>query len=283
MKIKPVIKWSGSKNSQAHAIVNRIPNKKYNTYYEPFLGGGSVLYTLLNSDKADNFDKFIVSDFNVHLTDFFNELKDEPDTLIHDYRLLWKQMKDMETVEQKKVFYTHTRQEFNKHPRPGHFLFLSRTCINGLIRYNSKGAFNSPLHLNRDGIHPDKLEKIIMEWHELINLHDVTILHQPYIVIIPEKTDFMYMDPPYMGSGTSMYLGNFDNKTFINYLNDISCDAMVSYDGYTDNGVGGDEKVVTEIPGYYHEFIESGKSPYLRLFGGKDEMVFESLYKNFRN
>lgn len=289
MRIKPVIKWSGSKNSQATKIVNRIPNKKYNNYYEPFLGSGSVLYTLLNSDKVNNFNKFIVSDLNIHLIDFFNMLRNDPRNLSDNYRLMWNQMKDIESIEKKKEFYNLKRGEFNKDPSPPHFLFLTRTCINGLIRYNSKGAFNSPLHLNRDGIHPDRLDKIILEWHELINLHDVQIIHRSYDEITPGRSDFMYMDPPYTGSGAPMYLGKFDIKSFIQYVTTIPGDVLLSYDGYsgnvtgsvTDNVTNNVEKQLLEIPGYYHEFIQSGKSSYRRLIGGKDEMVFESLYRNF--
>ena len=62
MKFQPVIKWSGSKRSQSEEIIKRIKDKEYNTYYEPFCGGCSVLFQLLHSDKK--FKKYICSDKN---------------------------------------------------------------------------------------------------------------------------------------------------------------------------------------------------------------------------
>ena len=62
MKFQPVIKWSGSKRSQSEEIVKRIPRKEYDTYYEPFCGGCSILFQLLHSDIK--FNKYICSDEN---------------------------------------------------------------------------------------------------------------------------------------------------------------------------------------------------------------------------
>ena len=75
MKFQPVIKWSGSKRSQSEEIIKRFP-KKIDTYYEPFIGGGSILFQLLNSDIEVK--EYICSDINEELIALWNIIKEEP-------------------------------------------------------------------------------------------------------------------------------------------------------------------------------------------------------------
>ena len=158
MKFQPAIKWSGSKRNQSEEIIKRFP-QYIRTYYEPFIGGGSVLFQLMNSDiKVDN---YICSDINKDLINLWNMIKDNPSKLCESYKTLWRELNAISDIEEKKKYYYEIREKFNKLKNPEYFMFLSRTCANGLIRFNSKGEFNSAFNSYRPGINPTKLEKII--------------------------------------------------------------------------------------------------------------------------
>ena len=100
MKFQPVIKWSGSKRSQSEEIINRIPNKEYDTYYEPFCGGCSVLFQLLHS--GIKFQHYICSDKNKGLIDVWNEIKNNPNEVIKQYKIMWNELNIDNDKERKK-------------------------------------------------------------------------------------------------------------------------------------------------------------------------------------
>ena len=143
MKFQPVIKWSGSKRSQSEEIIKSFP-KSINTYYEPFIGGGSVLFQLLHSDIR--VEQYICSDINKDLIVLWNMIKDNPNHLCIKYEEMWNELNSIEDIELKKQYYYKVRSKYNTTREPHLFLFLSRTCTNGLIRYNSKNEFNTSFH-----------------------------------------------------------------------------------------------------------------------------------------
>ena len=155
-------------------------------------------------------------------------------------------------------------------------MFLDRTCFNGLIRYNKNGEFNSLFHINRGGIKPNTLEKIIIEWSELLNNHNVEFKMLTYQWIRPKENDFLYLDPPYANTN-GMYNNNFDNNRFFNCLNNINCKWALSYDGKS-----GNEDNTFEVPKHLydeHYYLSSGNSSFKRLKEtDKNAMVYESLY-----
>lgn len=83
MKFQPVVKWSGSKRSQSETIVSKIERKQYNTYYEPFCGGCSILFQILHSDIE--FKNYICSDINKGLIDLWKLIKSDPKLVIDTY------------------------------------------------------------------------------------------------------------------------------------------------------------------------------------------------------
>lgn len=272
VKIQPVIKWSGSKRKQSEFIVSKMP-KEIDTYYEPFVGGGSVMIQLLHSDiKVNN---FVCSDINSDLIVLWNTIKDVPQFLIDSYTQMWSEMNQTDDIAIKKEYYHKVRDEFNKSRKPELFLYLSRTCMNGLIRYNSSGNFNTSLHLTRKGITPDKMESIIREWSKLINEKNVQFVHQSYLDIKSGEGDFLYLDPPYSAT-KGMYNGTLDYEVFWNWMREQKGKYILSFDGKraeVDNTYDVPKDIYTS-----HEYVDNGRSTFKDLKVQVVENVFESLY-----
>lgn len=271
MKFQPVIKWSGSKRSQSEEIVKRFP-KHINTYYEPFVGGGSVLFQLMNSGIEVN--KYICSDINEDLINLWNTIKNNPFKLCEGYKILWNELNSFQDIEERKKYYYKIRKRFNKFRNPIDFMFLSRTCANGLIRFNSKGEFNTSFHFSRPGINPDKLEEIINQWSKLLNKNNVIFICQDYKNIETQLGDLIYLDPPYANT-KGMYYGQIDYEEFWNFLSSQQSSYILSFNGKTNN-----KDTTYEVPcSIYdkHEYIYSGISG-LGKIHKKQEYVSESLY-----
>jgi DNA adenine methylase len=270
---QPAIKWSGSKRSQAQNIVSFFP-REIETYYEPFCGGCSVLRAMFETDiKVKH---YVCSDTNITLISLWQLIKSNPKLVSTQYKKLWTQLNSLEDVEQQKEFYEKIRDKFNKEKNPFDFMFLNRTCFNGLIRYNKKGEFNSPFHLNRGGIKPDTFEKIIKEWSKLINQHNVEFKMMTYQWVKPSADDFMYLDPPYAKT-KGMYWQEFDNVRFFRWLKNVPCAWALSYDGKS-----GEEDNTYDVPTEIydeHYYLSSGNSSFKRITEtDNNAKVFESLY-----
>ena len=274
MKFQPVIKWSGSKRSQSEEIINRIKDKEYDTYYEPFCGGCSVLFQLLHSNKK--FKKYICSDINNDLISLWNTIKDNPNKIIEEYTKMWNELNADDDKERKKQYFYMVRDRFNKSKNPCDFMFIMRTTTNGMPRYNKSGEFNNSFHVTRNGIIPSTFAKIVKEWSEVLNKFNVQFIHRSYNEIITTENDFVYLDPPYANT-KGMYYGTIDYNMLWSWIRKQECDYMLSFDGKTSS-----LDVTYNVPkDIYskHEYLESGNSSFRRVIGNSnDEYVSESLY-----
>lgn len=274
IKFQPAVKWSGSKRSQVNDILTYIPDK-IGTYYEPFCGGCSVLYGMLCSGKQVG--NYVCSDLNGDLIGLWNEIKNNPKEVCDYYCKLWNEMNcnNLDVSEKRKYFET-VRERYNKERNPLDFMFIMRTTTNGMPRYNSNGEFNNSFHITRNGIIPDKLNKIIYEWSELLRKNDVNFECCSYENIKPSIEDYLYLDPPYACT-TGMYFGGFDNKKFFEWLRNINCGWILSYDG-----ISGEIDSTYDVPNDIydeHVYIKSGNSSFKRVIGkDKHAIVYESLY-----
>lgn len=269
---QPVIKWTGSKRKQSEEIISHFP-KEIDTYYEPFLGGGSVMYRLLISEIKIN--NLICSDVNEDLINLWNMIKIEPKRLAEGYESLWNELNKDDDIDRKKEYFNTVRARYNANRSPIDFLFISRTCVNGKIRYNRRGEFNNSFHVTRNGIISKTMAKIINDWSEKINSSNVSFVHQDYSIINAKKDDYIYLDPPYAGT-TDMYYGGIDLNKFYEWLGNQKCKYALSFDG-----TSGEDNYMTKIPiALYdkHIFIENGNSTFKKVDKGKNEMVSESLY-----
>ena len=265
---KPVIKWSGSKRTQASEIIKFLPTH-FNTYYEPFIGGGSMLYAI--SPKHG-----VCGDVCEPLIDLWKSIQRNPNELANQYRIRWKRLQ-----KEGYMVYYEVRNNFNQTHAPEDLLFLSRTCVNGLIRFNSNGEFNNSLHHTRPGIEPSKLRDIIIDWSSRIQ--NVEFIAQDYTLTTANanKNDIVYLDPPYFHT-KGRYFGTIDFNRFLEYLDDLNgrgIKYMLSFDG-----IRGQEDYTVDMPKELykrHVFIESGNSTFRKVIGKETEKVLESLYLNY--
>lgn len=274
MKQISFIKWTGSKRLYAKFIVDKFPHH-IDTYYEPFLGSGSILIELLSR----NYDikNYIVSDKCRALINLWNTAKNDPDSLIITYEKLYKDFNSGDIDHRKNVF-NEVRKQFNENKNlAGHFLFLTRTSINGLVRFNSKGDYNSTPHFTRPGIEPYKLKEIILNNNRLIQ--KVSFISEDYSRFsdVSEK-DVMYLDPPYARTSTQYY-GNIDTDCLFNFIKNLKCRWLLSYDGLIDG-----EKDIN-IPIAYKNiyFSKNTLSAFNKLTDKNIRKFSDALYTNFES
>ena len=268
--IEPVIKWSGSKRSQADVIKRNAPSN-FHTYFEPFIGGGSILYTLAPTQA-------LCGDICEPLIDLWNEIKNSPEELSEEYRVRWQRLQ----TEGYQVFY-EIRENFNKNHQPADLMFLSRTCVNGLIRFNAKGEFNNSLHHTRPGINPDRLKKIIFDWSDHVKNTEFFAKDYQETSACAKKGDFIYLDPPYFHTVGRYYgTSSIDFQEFLDYLDGLNQRGiyyMLSFDGKR-----GETDYTVELPKELykkHEFVASGNSSFKKVMDKQQQVVYESLYMNY--
>lgn len=273
MNFQPAIKWSGSKRSQCDEIISYFP-RKIETYYESFLGGGSVAYRLMNSDI--NVNKFVLSDLNSDLINLYKLIQNDYKSVVSHYELLWNELNKDSDFERKKLYFAEIRKRLNEKHDPKDFMFIMRTTTNGMPRYNSDGEFNNSFHVTRNGIEPFRLEKILKEWNDTLNNHNVEFINASYEIFSPNENDFCYYDPPYANT-KGMYFGAIDNGKFFSFLSDLKCPYCFSFDGFCE-----DEDSTYDVPkSVYdeHIYLKNGNSSFRRVIGNKtDKIIYESLY-----
>ncbi len=266
---QPVIKWSGSKRSQVKDILKCVP--LFNTYYEPFLGGGSVMYSV-------NPDSGICGDICKPLIDLWLLIRNNPKYLIDYYTSRWNKLQK-DGVE----VFLETRKCFNLYYRPEDLFFLSRTCVNGLIRFNQKGEFNNSMHYTRKGINPSRIEKIIYDWSERIQKINFVTGDYKETTQTAQKNDFLYLDPPYFHTKGRYYSNKTINfEEFFLFLDDLNRREIkfaLSFDGKR-----GDENYIIDLPQELYKkriLIKSGLSSFKKVMEKQNTDVFETLYLNF--
>jgi DNA adenine methylase len=272
-QLLPAIKWSGSKRSQALEVLKHFP-LNIDTYYEPFCGGCSILGALLLSQiKVKN---YVCSDLNSDLIALWNLIKENPDKIINYYSNIWEKIISTDNIDEKREIFNTVRKNLNEHHNPLDFMFIMRTCANGMPRYNSKGEFNTSFHITRNGINPETLNNILHKWNDLLNKKNVQFKCCSYEKINPTKNDFIYLDPPYAKT-KGMYFGNLDNNLLWKYIRNLKCGYALSFDG-----ISGKENHTSNVPvDMYdeHLYLKSGNSSFKRIIGtDKSAIVYESLY-----
>ena len=219
---KPFIKWAGGKGkllSQLNEHLPQILNEREFTYIEPFVGGGAMLFNMLQ--KFPNIERVVINDINPYLTTAYRVIKDNPKELIESLSLLETEYFAIQSEEAKKAFFLGAREIFNEDDlnaidRTKYLMFLNRTCFNGLYRVNSKGKFNVPFGKN---LHPTICNAdTIMADSELLNRVDIIILNGDFEQTInyynANELNFFYFDPPYRPLSSTSSFKSYAKEEF---------------------------------------------------------------------
>jgi DNA adenine methylase len=204
--MKPFIKWVGGKTQILNDVLTRFP-KEINTYYEPFLGGGSVLLGILSEPSINISGQVIASDINPHLIKTYQAIQSNPVDVHEKFSQLVKEYtscpndkgnkkpKDkQEALQAKESYYYWLRSQYNIEQKPEQFIFLNKTCFRGLHREGPNG-FNVPFGNYKT---PPTLQKEhLMDISKLIQ--KVQFKHQTFQKTLEDfkEGDFTYLDPPY--------------------------------------------------------------------------------------
>lgn len=268
MMVAPVIKWSGSKRKVALELAALVPS--FGSYYEPFVGSGAMIPHIRPR-------RGLVSDIMPELMDLWSMIRDKPNELSEGYESHWGQLQD-----QGHKYYYQVREEFNATRDPIALMFLSRTCVNGLIRFNSSGNFNNSLHHTRPGIGPARLNQLIHEWSAHIEGLEIEACDYREALCGAKEGDFVFLDPPYVGTKGRYRPDIFDYRALINELERLTeqgVNWMLTLDGSA-----GDRQYaasVPRIPAQYTTHVGTGHSPFTRLMKTSLDDVSESVYLNF--
>lgn len=149
---KPFLKWAGGKTQLINHIENALPRditRTNFTYIEPFVGSGAVLFWMLSN--FPNMKKAVINDINADLVNTYKIIADNPKELISILEILQNEFHALEgNEENKKTYYYKKRELFNSRKeeqsvQAALFIFLNRTCFNGLYRVNRKNEYNVPM------------------------------------------------------------------------------------------------------------------------------------------
>ena len=246
LKAKPFVKWAGGKRSIIDKLINLAP-EDYRTYYEPFVGGGAMLYELQPK-------KAVINDYNTELMNVYECIKDE-----NKFANMCSELNKHETNHSEDYYYEirdldRDKKKFNKladYKRAARTIYLNKACFNGLYRVNSKNEFNVPFGKKVKVNTYDGPNLGII--HCLLNFNDIRILSTDFEEAVKnaKKGDFIYFDPPY----------DSDTSTF---------------NSYTENGFGKEEqKRLSEV------FKDLDKRGCYVMLSNYNTKLIKDLYKDY--
>lgn len=246
IKGKPFVKWAGGKRQIVDKLLMHAPDE-FNTYYEPFVGGGALLFEL--SPK-----KAVINDSNKELINVYNVLRNE-----EKFKKMCSILNTYEKNNSEEFYYELRNKDRNKssfdrlsdYKRAGRTIYLNKACFNGLYRVNSKNEFNVPFG-KKTKVNTYDIGNLITVSNYL-TMNDIKILNVDFedSVKDAQKGDFIYFDPPY------------DSETSI-------------FNSYTEDGFGKEEQ--RRLAKVYKEL--SNKGCYVMLSNNNTTLIKE-LYKDF--
>ncbi len=219
---KPFLKWAGGKTQLINDIEKALPkefiNQKF-TYIEPFVGSGAILFWILNN--FPNVEKAVINDINADLTNAYKVIASNLKELI---AVLTEFQKEYHTIdlqtEIKKEYYTEKRTLFNKRStdlvtQAALFIFLNRTCFNGLFRVNKSNGFNVPIGSYKKPMICDKenllaVSEVLQRVEILTGDYQETLNHA-------ERPALFYFDPPYKPLSNTSSFNSYAKDEFGDY------------------------------------------------------------------
>ncbi len=248
--VKPFIKWAGGKGQLLQTIREKYPEnlgRTINKYCEPFVGGGAVLFDILSNYDIN---EVLMNDINGELINGYKQIKENVLELVSELDKMQEKFWPLEKEERKEM-YLEMREKFNylkvngdgngdeeiKIKKAALFIFLNKTCFNGLFRVNKRGLFNVPMGAYKKPLICDR--ENLMNINEL--LQDVNIkcgAYQECLAFIDDST-FVYIDPPYrplnQTSSFTAYSENAFNdkeqvelRDFVNSIHSKGAEILIS-------------------------------------------------------
>lgn len=219
ISLKPFVKWVGGKSQLINELEKMLPadgEKILTKYCEPMVGGGALFFNILS--KYD-FEQLYISDINSELINAYQVIKNNVDSLIEKLRgmqLLFLPMDE----NGRKLYYYSIRDKFNSTQlsdttateKAAYFIFLNKTCFNGLYRVNRKGQFNVPMGAYKNPIICDEenlrnINKVLQ--NVMIVCGDYSLSKQ-----FIDKNTFVYLDPPYRPISETSAFTSYNSDTF---------------------------------------------------------------------
>lgn len=217
--LKPFVKWVGGKSQLVEQIEKLLPTggeNRLTKYAEPMVGGGALFFSVLSKY---NFEELYISDINNELINAYQTVKNDVDNLIaklNEMQMLFLPMDE----NGRKYFYYTVRERFNAMAlteetateKAAQFIFLNKTCFNGLYRVNRKGQFNVPMGAYKN--------PTICDDENLRNIHEalknVTIVCGDYSLSksFIDKDTFVYIDPPYRPISETSGFTSYNSDVF---------------------------------------------------------------------
>ena len=237
---KPFLKWAGGKGQLLSQLGTYLPqqiSEEPFTYIEPFVGGGAMLFYMLQ--HFGNIRKAVINDVNEDLILTYRIIKDDVESLITKLGSLEKDYLAIPDQEGRSQIFYEVRERYNQHigdriERASQLIFLNKTCFNGLYRVNRRGQFNVPFGKYANPTICNA--KLLRADNQLLQSAQVEICQGDYTQTIQhiDGLTFVYLDPPYRpldatSSFTAYAKGDFNDDdqralaAFCNKLSDRGC------------------------------------------------------------
>ncbi len=213
---KPFLKWAGGKAGLLDMLLPFVP-KDFSAYFEPFVGGGALFFALqnqrffsANAPHLKPIKKVVLSDKNAELINAYKAIQASPSEVLGE-------LKTLQENHNKESFYTIRNLDRSADFasldcvfRAARFIYLNKTCFNGLCRYNSKGQFNTPMGSYTNPKIYD--EDLILNAHNALQGAEIKNTDFASVCGNAQKGDFVYFDPPYFPlNKTSSFVSYTDN------------------------------------------------------------------------
>lgn len=265
--IKPFVKWAGGKGSLIPQLKNFYPfeleNETINKYVEPFVGGGAVLINILQKYDVKQAYAF---DINIDLINCYNVIKNNVEELIKDLKVKEDEFLKLENEDRQKYFYK-VRKEYNSYrinenelsiKRAGEFIFLNRTCFNGLYRVNKNGEFNVPCgkYKNPTICDSNNLRNLSFLIRNVVFRYGDYTKSEKYV----DNNTFVYFDPPYRPLSVTSGFTSYTKEDF----NDENQKELAEY--------------FRKLNNKNAKLMLSNSNP---KNTNKDDDFFENIYKGF--
>lgn len=244
--VMPVLKWVGGKRQLLKEILPLIPTD-ISTYYEPFVGGAAVLFSLQPK-------KAIINDYNTELINAYKVIMDNPDNLIKLLEIHEKNNCSEYFYKIREIDRTPEYKNLTNVERAARIIYLNKTCFNGLYRVNQAGQFNSPYGKYKK---PNIANSpVIKALHDYFSNNNITITSGDYKDTLKKvranTKSFVYLDPPYYPLSSSS-----------------------SFTGYTDNGFGEEQQIELK-----NECLKLNNKGIKFLLSNSSCEFIEELYKD---